>query len=251
MDVYGRSGHMPLFEEVKQKMLEQIKNGVWTPDSMLPNELEVAAMFGVSQGTVRRAFRELVAQGILVRYQGRGTFVASQRRNVAAVRERINWFKCDEEFDNDRLVKHITMFERIPAAAKTLRLMDMMPGDEVFHIRRDIRLESNDAVICFDDAYLPASRFEGLTEGMIRTSHTETVYGFYEERFGLTAAYTRDVARAVLLNPEQAQLAQVPVPYPAIGVQRHTYTIKHELIELRFLVNVTEHQYMDLRSLPQ
>ena len=87
MDAYRYSGHMPLFEEVKQKMLEQIKNGIWTPDSMLPNELEVAAMFGVSQGTVRRAFRELVAQGILVRYQGRGTFVASQRRNVAAVRE--------------------------------------------------------------------------------------------------------------------------------------------------------------------
>ena len=38
MDAYRCSGHMPLFEEVKQKMLEQIKNGIWTPDSMLPNE---------------------------------------------------------------------------------------------------------------------------------------------------------------------------------------------------------------------
>ncbi len=250
MDAYGRGGHLPLFEEVKQKMLDNIRNGVWTTDSMLPNELEVAAMFEVSQGTVRRAFRELVAQGILVRYQGRGTFVASQRRNVAAVRARINWFKCDEEFAGDRLVKHITLFERIPASPKILRLMDLTPGDEVFHIRRDIRLESNDAVICFDDAYLPVARFEGLTEGMIRTSHTETVYGFYEERFGLTAAYTRDVARAVLLNPEQAQLAQVPMPYPAIALQRHAYTIKNELIELRYLVNVTERQYMDLRELP-
>ena len=46
-------------------------------------------------------------------------------------------------------------------------------------------------------------------------------------------------------------MSGVPVPYPAIGVQRHTYTIKHELIELRFLVNVTEYQYMVLRSLPQ
>ena len=70
MDAYGRSGHMPLFEEVKQKMLEQIKNGVWTPDSMLPNELEVAAMFGVSQGTVRRAFRELVGFWFVIRGAG-------------------------------------------------------------------------------------------------------------------------------------------------------------------------------------
>ena len=86
----------PLFEQVKEKIIDQIRKGVWQANAMLPNELALADMYSVSQGTVRRALQALVQEGILVRHQGRGTFVACFRRNVSNVKTRINWFESDD-----------------------------------------------------------------------------------------------------------------------------------------------------------
>ncbi len=48
---------------------------------MIPSEIELARRFGVSKGTVRRALEDLVSEKILVRRQGRGTFVATHTQD--------------------------------------------------------------------------------------------------------------------------------------------------------------------------
>ena len=85
-----------LFEEVQKRITEKIREGVWKQGEAIPNELELADLFGVSQGTVRRALHELVSQGVLLRRQGKGTFVASFKQNLESLRERINWFVPDD-----------------------------------------------------------------------------------------------------------------------------------------------------------
>jgi len=66
----------PLYVQVQRALSERIHSGVWEPGRPLPNEFQLAAEFGVSQGTVRKALDALAAEHLVERHQGRGTFVA-------------------------------------------------------------------------------------------------------------------------------------------------------------------------------
>src|SRR5215217_5897815 len=69
-------GFRPLYRQAKDVLTRRIAEGAWQPGQILPSEFEIAADLGVSQGTVRKALDEMTAENLLVRRQGRGTFVA-------------------------------------------------------------------------------------------------------------------------------------------------------------------------------
>src|SRR5450432_187735 len=71
----------PLYAQVKALMIRRMLRGDWRPGALLPSEARLAAEFGVSQGTMRKALDEMATQNLVVRQQGRGTFIArhSQR----------------------------------------------------------------------------------------------------------------------------------------------------------------------------
>lgn len=71
-----------------------------------------------------------------------------------------------------------------------------------------------------------------------------SLYPFYESHYGLTVAYMEDEGRAVLLNHKQAVFADVQMPYPAICVERRSYTLDGRIVELRIMVSVTDRQKM-------
>ena len=62
-------------------MMEALTRGEWKPGEAIPAERRLAERYGISIGTVRKAIDELVAENILIRQQGRGTFVASHNRD--------------------------------------------------------------------------------------------------------------------------------------------------------------------------
>ena len=70
-------GYRPLYRQVKELLMKRLGDGSWAPGQLLPSEPEIAAGLGVSPGTVRKALDEMSAESLLVRRQGRGTFVAS------------------------------------------------------------------------------------------------------------------------------------------------------------------------------
>jgi GntR family transcriptional regulator len=74
-DKPGRKTDGPLYAQVRQLLRERIRSGTWRPGQLLPNEFEIADEFGVSQGTARKALDALAQDGLVVRRQGRGTFV--------------------------------------------------------------------------------------------------------------------------------------------------------------------------------
>src|SRR5260221_5933431 len=71
----------PLYREVKRQLMEAMSGGEWKPGEAIPPERRLAERYGISIGTVRRAIDELVAENMLIRQQGRGTFVASHNRD--------------------------------------------------------------------------------------------------------------------------------------------------------------------------
>src|SRR5437868_7695846 len=67
----------PLYEQIKMLLTNSLVAGEWKPGEAIPSEMDLAARYHVSQGTVRKAIEELAAEAILTRRQGKGTFVAS------------------------------------------------------------------------------------------------------------------------------------------------------------------------------
>ena len=67
----------PLYAQVKKRITESLVRGEWNPGEVIPSEIELAHIYDVSQGTVRKAIDELTAESILIRRQGKGTFVAT------------------------------------------------------------------------------------------------------------------------------------------------------------------------------
>lgn len=74
-----RSAPAPFYEKVKQAISEKIHRGEWRPHDRIPSEAELVAQFGFSRMTINRALRELTDEGMLVRLQGVGTFVAERK----------------------------------------------------------------------------------------------------------------------------------------------------------------------------
>jgi GntR family transcriptional regulator len=75
MSLPDNNGSRPLYAQVRERLIERIRSGEWKPGQLIANEFEIAAEFGVSQGTARKAIGDLASEGLVVRRQGRGTFV--------------------------------------------------------------------------------------------------------------------------------------------------------------------------------
>jgi len=70
-----RDSYIPLYEQVRLKLMEQITSGTWDDGSPLPSESKLAEMFAVSRITIRQAVAEIARKGYLYKKQGKGTFV--------------------------------------------------------------------------------------------------------------------------------------------------------------------------------
>src|SRR5260221_3473813 len=76
----------PLYQQIKVLITQSLEGGEWKPGEIIPSEVELAARYKVSQGTVRKAIDELAADNLLVRRQGKGTFVATHNEDRAQFR---------------------------------------------------------------------------------------------------------------------------------------------------------------------
>ena len=65
----------PLYVQIREEIFAALRSGRWSTNEPLPSETKFASEFSVSQGTIRKAIDDLVAQNILYRHQGRGTFI--------------------------------------------------------------------------------------------------------------------------------------------------------------------------------
>lgn len=231
-----------LYESVKDEILLRIRTEQWSAGSILPNEIELARLFGVSQGTVRRAIHDLSEAGILVRRQGKGTFVNDYGQNRSFTRRQFQRFHPDREGVAWSTRATLRLFEEIPASVRVARALDITPASPVLHVRRDLEiLVAREPVqgCGFDELFLPRDVFPTLTEAMLRED-IRSLYEFYQSRCDVTVVEVEDRAKAVHLNPEQAARARVPMPWPAIQLERISRNLAGRPVELRIQVAVTE-----------
>ena len=228
----------PLYRQIKGLIIQRLQAGTWKAGEAIPSEMELAASFGVSQGTVRKAIDELAAENLLVRRQGKGTFVATH----AEQKQQYRFLRLMPDEDQDPgLGRQLLDCRRQRAPAWIARQLQMRAGDAMVEVRR--LLHSKGRPVVLDDIWLPGSLFKGLTTELLN-QHRGPFYGLFESEFGVQMIRAQEKIRAVAADEEVAALLQVDVGAPLLSVERLSFTYGDRPVELRRgLYNTSTHFY--------
>jgi GntR family transcriptional regulator len=228
----------PLYKELERRMRETLAAGEWKPGQAIPAERRLSERFGVSIGTVRKAIDELVAANILIRQQGRGTFVATHNRDRL-----LFYFFHIAPIDGPKRYPEVKLlaYHRGRAERHEAEALGIAAGDAVLRVRNVLSLDG--APVIVDDIVLPAARFPGLTQAQF-AGRPSTIYNLYQAAFGVSVIRTRERLRAVLADDESAALLGIARGAPLLSIRRVALSYNDEPVELRVSrVNTAAHEY--------
>lgn len=230
----------PLYQQIKALITQSLQSGEWKPGDLIPSEIELASRFKVSQGTVRKAIDELSAENLVVRRQGKGTFVATHHEARAQFRFlRLMPDAGEAHYPDNRIIE----VKRLRAPAEVARLLDIKSGDSVVFIKRVLSFDGEPTIL--EELWLPGLIFKGLTAERL-TEYKGPMYGLFETEFGTHMIRAAEQIRAVSANEEVAGLLTVAVNTPLLSVERVSYTYGDKPVEVRRGLYLTNrHHYQN------
>lgn len=209
------TGPAPLYERVKQKILGHIRSGEWPPHHRVPSESELVSELGFSRMTINRALRELTADGVLVRMQGVGTFVAEPKGQAALVEVHNIADEIAARGHVHRL-DVITLREENASTERALSL-NVKEGQRVFHSL--IVHYENDVPVQIEDRYVnPQVAPDYLQQDFLR----ETPFAYLNRVAPLSEG--EHVVEAVLPDAAEARLLGINRGEPCLLIRRRTWS---------------------------
>ena len=233
--------YRPLYLQIKELLIKSLAALEWRPGETIPSELDLAARFGVSQGTVRKAIDALAADNLVVRRQGKGTFVATHTEEKASMFRFLRIRRNDgrEEYPASRLVD----VRRGKASAEVAEALRLRTGEAVVTLRR--LLEYGGAPAVLDEIVVPAQLFKGLTRSKVER-YRGSIYGLFETQFGVRIVRARERLSAVAADAGRASLLRVAAGAPLLAVDRITYSFGDKPVEWRRgLCSTRNHHYLN------
>lgn len=223
----SRSGApAPFYEKVKQAISDNIAAGVWRPHDRIPSEAELVAQFGFSRMTVNRALRELTDEGLLVRLQGVGTFVAEPKGQSAL-------FEIHSIADEIASRQHthrceVLMLEETRADANQATALGVAEGTPIYHslmvhYENDIPVQIEDR--CVNAEVVPAYLQQDYT--------TTTPHAYLSLIAPLTEG--EHIVEAVKATVDECRLLQIHEHDPCLRILRRTWSTSHIVSHARLL----------------
>ena len=233
-------GSLPLYLQIKEMLVAKISGGEWLPSDVIPSELQLAQELGVSQGTVRKAITELVENNVLVRKQGRGTFVA----NHDTQRALFHFF----HIVNDEGVKVLPNSRTLSCRRKRATRIEasrlqLSGGSSVVSIERVRELEGKATIV--EIITLPADPFGNLIKPKA-CDLPNMLYELYEKQFGMTVHTAEEKLRAITAPKRSASLLNVPEGSPLLEIERIALSLDRTPIEFRVSqCSTAQHYYQN------
>jgi GntR family transcriptional regulator len=230
---------VPIYKEIRRAMLRRLADGAWAPGLAIPSETRLKQEFGVAIGTIRKAVDELVAENILIRQQGRGTFVATHNRDRL-----LFYFFHIERQDGHKEYPHVHLldFARGRADARGAARLGLKEGERVLRFRNVLSLEG--IKLMLDDITLPERLFPKLTEKRLR-ERPSTLYNLYQDDYGISVVRTEQRLRAALAPREIARPLELAAGLPMLEIHRVAYAYHDAPVEFRVShVDTRNHDYV-------
>jgi len=199
----------PLYQQIKGLITQSLESGEWKPGEIIPSEVELAA------------------DNLLVRRQGKGTFVATHNEDRAQFR--FLRLLADDGAEHPH-ISRLLECRRLRASAEIARQLDLKPADPVVLIKRLLQFDGENTVL--DEIWLPGGVFRGLTAERL-AEYKGPLYAMFEADFGTRMIRATEKIRAVGAEPAVADLLNVPAGFPLLSVDRVSYTYGDRPVEVR------------------
>jgi GntR family transcriptional regulator len=215
----------PLYAQVEEIIRQRLIDNYWKPGEALPSEFQLADELDVSQGTVRKALNDMVAEHLLERRQGRGTFVSEHTERRALF---LFFNLVGEDGSRTMPVSRIISSDIRKATAEECAHLELAAGDEVVTVRRVRALRGNPAIV--DCVTVSKALFPKLGSDV---KLPENLYRFYQGEYGITIAKAEERVRAVSATPEEAELLGLKAGAPLLEIDRISLTLDARPVEWR------------------
>ncbi len=233
-------GFRPLYGQVRDVLIRRIADGEWQPGAALPSELDIAADLGVSHGTVRKALDAMEADNLVVRQQGRGTYVA--RHDDARIL--FQFFRLVQDSGERRFPdSHIVDVGVATADAAACARLKLRRGARVIIIERTRSLANQ--VCIFERIVLPRARFAGLEKRALPNN----LYELYRSDYGVTITRAEEKLKAQVASRREARYLGVAPGTALLVIDRTAFAIDGEPAEWRVSLCRTDqfHYVSDLK----
>jgi GntR family transcriptional regulator len=220
----------PLYQQIKGLILNSLRAGEWKPGEAIPSEIELATRFHVSQGTVRKAIDALAADNLIVRRQGKGSFVATHTEQQVQFRFLRLVSDQGSALTQEPARRTIIECKRSRASADVARALQLRSGDAVVQLRRVLAFGGEPTIL--EDIWLPATPFKGLTAERL-SAYAGPMYALFESEFNVPMVRAEERIRAELALDGRELLLKVQRGTPLLSVERIAYTYHDVPMELR------------------
>lgn len=224
----SKSNYLPLYAQIKQSILSQIE-ATYKPGDLLPGEAELEQRFNVSRITIRRALDELVADGVLVRKQGKGTFVR-EKPITQELPRLLSWSTQMRQmgFTPKSLSCEILI---VKPTKEQLQLLELPKEERLIRIRR---LRSiNEEPVCIMTNYLPESLVPDLAkEGLVNDSLYATL-----DKYGIRPVRAEDYVEARMPSAWEASQLRIERGIPLLQVTRVTRDAMNHPLYIAIVAN--------------
>ena len=225
----ARQPNIPLYRQVRDTLFERIKSGSLRPGEELGSEFQLAAELGVSQGTVRKALEVLRAEKLLIREQGRGTFVAEQTPASVLFR----YFNIYD--DNGRQVLPDSRDERVSAGLGSIeerQRLGIGTGEiiRINRVRTWQRRINKVTPFISETIILPRALFPGLES---LDPMPNTLYDLFQNRYSITVAHIDERMTPVAAPSRVADKLGLNRDTPLLLIDRTTYSLGGAIVEWR------------------
>ena len=217
-------GPVPLHHQVYLDLRAALDAGEWRPGDLLPPERQLAARYGCSLITVRRALSELAREGRLERTRGRGTTVLRPRIE----RDFTGTLSFAEEMQDRGLDPETRLLAARPESAgeHVAQALGIEAGSPTLYVER-LRLAAGEPLL-LEQVHLPAERFPGLLASDLEHG---SLYDILTARYGTRISRAREALEPVLLRAREARLLDQAPRSPALLIEGIAFGADGEPVE--------------------
>lgn len=215
---------MPLYYQIQQRLLEQIRKGSLKAGQLMPSEQEISSGMQVSRMTARQALKSLCSLGVAYSQRGKGTFVS--RFKLEKSFRQVLSFSEEMHARGSRPRSKVLEFRRIQPDSQVSEALHIKGSEEVFFLRR-VRL-ADSASLCIESTHIPVRLAPALQEAF---DPRGSLYQFLAEQPGIRIDFADEVAEASLASSEEARLLHIRKNAPVFRFTRTAYLHNGEPIE--------------------
>lgn len=229
-----------LFDQIETDLKEKIKNGIYQPGQKIPTEAELIEAYGVSRITIRRAIEDLTKEGILIKKQGKGTFV-QEKKIIRKISHTISFTEACS-LSSMTATSYVSMRKVLQPGELDIPESDLFSGEPVIYIQR-IRMADGVPVIC-ENNYYPYSRFSFLLNESLDGSLYQLLEKKYNIRIGNPQNSYIDVTYA---GKEISEALDIASSEPVFLMSTEMYDTDNGLIHVgkQYIVGSRYRFYLD------